>query len=82
MNEEFLDKQRIPDTPQDVAIDFHDCPYYGDKNEAGVRGMKPKNGTSWGYSYLTLDMVGDFKQTLDIMNIMNITGLNKNYATS
>jgi uncharacterized protein YeeX (DUF496 family) len=31
---------------QDVVIDFHDIPYYGDKNTSGVRGIKAKNGTS------------------------------------
>jgi hypothetical protein len=43
-------------TTQDVAIDFHDIPYYGDKNTSGVRGIKAKNGTSplWRDSLLCL----------------------------
>ena len=34
----------IPDEPVDVAVDFHDIEYYGDKNDKGVRGIKTKNG--------------------------------------
>lgn len=33
----------------DVAIDFHNVPFYDDNNTSLIRGMKPKNGTSWGY---------------------------------
>jgi hypothetical protein len=77
INSEFLALTGIPDEPVDVAIDFHDKGYYGDKNDQGVRGIKPKNGTSWGYSYLTIDMLSEQKLTLDIVNI---TGLNKDYA--
>lgn len=64
-------------TTQDVAIDFHDIPYYGDKNTSGVRGIKAKNGTSWGYSFCTIDIVGRTKLTLDVIAI---NGLTKNYA--
>ena len=39
----------IPDEPVDVAVDFHDIGYYGDKNDKGVRGIKPNN--SWGHSF-------------------------------
>jgi len=31
--------------------------------------MKPKNGTSWGYEYCTLDIIGDEKLTLDVIPI-------------
>ena len=78
MNSEFIDMVDISDSPQDIAIDFHNVPYYGDKNTKGVVGIQPKNGTSWGYSYLTADLVGDCKLTLDIVNL---TALNKNYRT-
>ena len=78
MNSEFIDVVNISDSPQDIAIDFHNVPYYGDKNTKGVVGIQPKNGTSWGYSYLTADLVGDCKLTLDIVNL---TALNKNYGT-
>ena len=48
VNSEILAVIGIPDEPVDVAVDFHDIGYYGDKNDEGVRGIKPKNGTSWG----------------------------------
>ena len=51
--------QNLKGTTQDVAIDFHDIPYYGDKNTSGVRGIKVKNGTSWRYSFCTIDIVGE-----------------------
>jgi len=63
--------------PQDFAIDFHNESYYGEKNAEGVRGIQPKNGTSWGYVYFTLDWLGSPAHTLDIVNV---TGLNKDYA--
>jgi len=74
---EVLALTGIPEEPVDVAVDFHDKGYYGDKNDPGVRGIKPKNGTSWGHSFFTIDMLWDLKLTLDIVNI---TGLNKDYA--
>ena len=77
VNSEILALTDIPDEPVDVAVDFHDVGYYGDKNDKGVRGIKPKNGTSWGYSFFTIDMLWELKLTLDIVNI---TGLNKDYA--
>lgn len=64
-------------TTHDVAIDFHDIPYYGDKNTPAVRGIKAKNGTSWGYSFCTIDIIGSIKLTLDIIDI---NGLTKNYG--
>jgi len=77
INSEILTLTGIPDEPVDVAVDFHNIGYYGDKNDKGVRGIKPKNGTSWGHSFFTIDMLTDPKLTLDIVNI---TGLNKDYA--
>ncbi|PXF54370.1 MAG: ISH3 family transposase, partial [Candidatus Methanogaster sp.] len=44
MNSEFIDMVNISDSPQDIAIDFHNVPYYGDKNTKGVVGIQPKNG--------------------------------------
>lgn len=64
-------------TTHDVAIDFHNIPYYGDKNTLGVRGIKAKNGTSWGYSFCTIDTIGSTKLTLDVIDI---NGLAKNYG--
>jgi len=77
VNAEILALTGIPEEPVDVAVDFHDKRYYGDKNDRGVRGIKPKNGTSWGHSFFTFDMLWKLKLTLDIVNI---TGLNKDYA--
>lgn len=77
VNSEILTLTGIPDEPIDIAVDFHDIGYYGDKNDKGVRGIKPKNGTSWGHSFFTIDLLWNLKLTIDIVNI---TGLNKDYA--
>jgi len=77
INDEIIQYANIKGTYQDAAIDFHDIPYYGDKNTPGIRGIKPKNGTSWGYSFCSLDIIGDIKLTLDVIDI---NGLAKNYA--
>jgi hypothetical protein len=77
VNSEVLALTGILDEPVDVPVDFHDEGYYGDKDDKGVRGIKPKNGTSWGHSFFTIDLLWDPKLTLDIVNI---TGLNKDYA--
>ena len=77
INSEILALTGIPDEPVDVAVDFHDRGYYGDKNDGGVRGIKAKNGTSWGHSFFTIDMLWDPKLTLDIVKL---TALSKDYA--
>jgi len=77
INNEIIQHANIKGTYQDAAIDFHDIPYYGDKNTPGIRGIKPKNGTSWGYSFCSLDIIGDIKLTLDVIDI---NGLAKNYS--
>ena len=68
----------IKNKVHDIAIDFHDKPYYGTKDTLCVRGIKPKNGTSWGYSFCTLDIIGSSKLTLDVIEI---NGLSKDYST-
>jgi hypothetical protein len=60
----FLELLTIPNTPQDFAIDFHNEGYYGEKNAEGVRGIQPKNGTSWGHVYFTIDWLGGKTATL------------------
>lgn len=70
MNSEFIDLIDIANKPQDVAIDFYKIGYFGDKSTIGIRGIKPKNGTSFGYSYLPIDLIGDFKLTPGIDYIM------------
>ncbi len=77
INTEIVQLSNLKGTYQDAAIDFHDIPYYGDKNTQGIRGIKPKNGTSWGYSFCSLDIIGDVKLTLDVFDI---NGLVKNYS--
>src|SRR5664280_733434 len=62
----------------DIAVDFHDISYYGTRDTPCIRGIKPKNGTSWGYSFCTLDIIGNSKLTLDVIDI---NGLSKDYST-
>ncbi len=77
INAEIIELANLKGTTHNIAIDFHNISYYGDKNTPGVRGIKPKNGTSWGYSFCSLDIIGDPKFTLDVIDI---SGLTKNYA--
>ncbi len=77
INTEIIELAHLKGTVHDIAIDFHDMPYYGEKNTCGVRGIKPKNGTCWGYSFCSLDIIGETKLTLDAIDI---NGLTKNYA--
>ncbi len=77
INTEIIKLANLRGTVHDVAIDFHDIPYYGEKDTSGVRGIKPKNGTCWGYSFCSLDIIGETKLTLDAIDI---NGLTKNYS--
>lgn len=77
INAETIQLANLKGTIHDAAIDFHDIPFYGDKDTEGIRGIKPKNGTSWGYSFCSFDIIGDIKLTLDVIDI---NGLAKNYA--
>ncbi|RLG30509.1 ISH3 family transposase [Methanosarcinales archaeon] len=77
VNSEILSLIGMPNEPVDVAVDFHNVGYYGDRNTEGVRGIKAKNGTSWGYSFFTIDMLWNTKLTLDIVDI---NALKKDYA--
>ena len=76
INRDLFKTMNIEDKVHDIAIDFHNIPFYGNENTPWVAGIKPKNGTSWGYSYCTLDIIGDVKLTLDVIAI---NGFNKNY---
>ena len=76
INQSIINTLNLQSTIHDVAIDFHDIPFYGNKNTPNVRGIKPKNGTSWGYSFCTIDIIGNNKLTLDVIDI---NGLAKNY---
>jgi hypothetical protein len=77
INKEIIQIANLKGTHHDAAIDFHDIPYYGDKNTPGIRGIKPKNGTSWGHSFCTLDIIGDTKLTLEAIVIIRFA---KNYS--
>ena len=76
INRDIVKTLNLRNTTHDIAIDFHDIPFYGDKNTHGVRGIKAKNGTPWGYSFCTVDIIGNIKLTLDVIDI---NGLTKNY---
>lgn len=69
INLETFKMMELEGKVHDIAIDFHHVPFHGDKNAALIRGIKPKNGTSWGYEYFTLDIIGDHKLTLDVIPI-------------
>lgn len=40
-----------------LAIDIHDIPYYGNKNDKMVVGTKRKLGTSYAYRFITMNIV-------------------------
>ncbi|RPJ65210.1 MAG: ISH3 family transposase, partial [Alphaproteobacteria bacterium] len=77
MNLEIFKMMKLENKIHDIAIDCHDIPYYGDENSPGIRGIKLKNGSSWGKSFCTLDIIGTSQLTLDVIDI---NGLNKNYS--
>lgn len=77
MNLEIFKMMKLENKIHDIAIDCHDIPYYGDENTPGIRGIKLKNGSSWGKSFCTLDIIGNSQLTLDVIDI---NGLNKNYS--
>jgi hypothetical protein len=43
----------------DLAIDCTDLPYYGDSNDQGVVGGKPKKSTRWFFRFATICIVDD-----------------------
>lgn len=53
-----------------IAIDYHDIPYYGDKNNLWVRGTKNQRGTNWCHQYATLEIVnGEKRFTLAVKKL-------------
>lgn len=49
----------------DIAIDYTDIMYYGDKNDPMIIETKPKNGTTHAYEFITIKIVsGDEQYTL------------------
>jgi len=43
--------------PTDIAIDFFDIPYYGDRNSLNVIGTKRKAGTNYAHSFGCCDVI-------------------------
>ncbi len=43
--------------PVKVAIDYHDIPYFGNKNDPYVRGVKDRRGTKWGFTFASINIV-------------------------
>ena len=78
MNNKIFKMMDLKDKVHDIAIDFHDIPFYGCRDTPCIRGIQPKNGTSWRYSFCTLDIIGNSKLTLDVIDI---NGLTKDYST-
>ena len=77
MNNNIFKMMDLKDKVHDIAINFHDIPLYGCRDTPCIRGIKPKNRTSWGYSFCTLDIIGNSKLKLDVIDI---NGLNKDYS--
>ena len=77
INSEIFKMMDLKNNVHDIAVDFHDIEYYGCRDTLAIRGIKPKNGTSWGYSFCTLDIIGNSKLTLDVIDI---NGLSKDYS--
>ena len=77
INNEIFEMMNLKNDVHDIAVDFHDKAYYGSRDTPCIRGIKPKNGTSWGYSFCTLDIIGNSKLTLDVIDI---NGLSKDYS--
>ncbi|MDD3246463.1 MAG: ISH3 family transposase [Methanosarcina sp.] len=77
INNEIFEMMNLKNNVHDIAVDFHDKAYYGSRDTPLIRGIKPKNGTSWGYSFCTLDIIGNSKLTFDVIDI---NGLSKDYS--
>ena len=53
-----------------MAIDYHDIPYYGDKNNPHVKGTKRQRGTNYCHQFATLEIVnGDRRLTLAVRKL-------------
>jgi len=53
-----------------LAIDYHDIPYYGNKNSPHVRGTKRQRGTNYCHQFATLEIVeGQCRLTLAVRKL-------------
>lgn len=50
-------KRRFGTTKFEIAIDWTDEPYYGDRRNPSIIGMEPKAGTCWAYEFFTASIV-------------------------
>ncbi len=61
----------------DIAIDIHNLPYYGDKNDFFVRGGKHERGTNYFLQFITCSIVVAEKRfTIDAIPIMPLDDVN------
>lgn len=57
-------------THADIAIDYHDIPYYGNKNDCNVMGSKHQRGTNYCHQYATLEIVlGEHRLTIAVKKL-------------
>ena len=53
-----------------MAIDYHDIPYYGNKNNPHIRGTKRQRGTNYCHQFATLEIVeGQCRLTLAVRKL-------------
>jgi len=53
-----------------IAIDYHDIPYYGDRNDCDVLGSKHQRGTNWCHQYASLEIVvGEHRLTIAVKKL-------------
>jgi hypothetical protein len=57
----FLDPAMLKNR-WDIAIDLHECPFYGDRDAPGVTGGKKKQGTKFFYAYATAVLIHQRKR--------------------
>ena len=50
-------KRRFGRAEFEIAIDWTDEPYYGNKNNQFIIGMEPKAGTCWAYEFFTASLL-------------------------
>lgn len=54
----------------DIAIDLHNCPFYGDRRTAGIVGGQKKHGSSYHYSYATAALIHRrYRYTVGLMAV-------------
>ena len=60
----------LPKKRFQIAIDYHDIPYYGNKNDVNVKGTKRKAGTNYCHKFTTLEIIeGNKRLTLAVKKL-------------